>query len=584
VGVPLQISLKQYADVLVTYLKPQLNRVTLLAFVLLTNIALQLLNPQILKSFLDTALSPRGGSSLVGSAVLFFVIALISQCLTVASTYVSTNVGWTATNALRTDLARHCLQLDMPFHNAHTPGEMIDRLDGDITVLSNFFSQLIIQVLANTVLLLGVLTLLFRVDWRVGLAFGFFVVIAALTLRKLRSLAIPHWLATRQASAESYGFIEERLAGTEDIRSCGAHAYTLRRFTELMRTRLRTQRKAGLVTSVMVNATMLLISLGTVVAFTISTTLYLNHAISIGTVYLIYYYATMLTRPIDLITQQMDDLQRVGASMSRIHELYALENTLQDGHIPFAPEGPLAVAFKNTSFAYTGDEMVLKQVSFRLEPGSVLGLLGRTGSGKTSIARLLLRLYDPVSGSILVNGQDIRSLKLCDLRQRIGMVTQDVQLFHATVRDNLTLFDCTIPDTRIEAVLQDLGLGDWYQTLPAGLETELESGGGLSAGQAQLLAMARIFLADPGLVILDEASSRLDPATEQLLEGAVDKLLYNRTAIIIAHRLATVKRVNQIVILEQGCIREAGERAALLADPSSRFVQLVQSELQEVQA
>ncbi|HTK10139.1 MAG TPA: ABC transporter ATP-binding protein [Ktedonobacteraceae bacterium] len=581
-GFPLQISLKQYADLLVTYLKPQLMRVVLLAIVLLTNIALQLLNPQILKSFLDTALSSQGSPALFGSALLFFVIALISQGLTVASTYVSTNVGWTATNALRADLAQHCLQLDMPFHNLHTPGEMIDRLDGDVTILSNFFSQLIIQVLGNVILLLGVLLLLFQVDWRVGLALGLFVLVAALTLRNLRTIAVPHWLATRKISAESYSFIEERLAGTEDIRASGARAYTLRRFTELMRTRLRTQRKAGLVTSVMVNGTMLLIALGTVVAFAVSTYLYLHHVISIGTVYLIYYYSTMLTKPIDLITQQMDDLQKVGASIARIQELYALKITLQDGTIPFTSSGPLAVAFENVSFAYSDDDLVLRQVSFCLEPGSVLGLLGRTGSGKTSITRLLLRLYDPISGSIRMHGQDIRTLKQRDLRQRIGVVTQDVQLFHATVRDNLTLFDHTIPDACIEAVLQDLGLGDWYHSLPEGLETELKSGGGLSAGQAQLLALTRIFLADPGLVILDEASSRLDPATEQLLERAIDKLLHNRTAIIIAHRLTTVRRADQIVILEQGRIRESGERTTLLADSSSRFAQLVQTELQEV--
>jgi ABC-type multidrug transport system fused ATPase/permease subunit len=297
----------------------------------------------------------------------------------------------------------------MPFHNLHTPGEMIDRLDGDVTILSNFFSQLIIQVLGNVILLLGVLTLLFQVDWRVGLVLGLFVLVAALTLKNLRSIAVPHWLATRKVSAESYGFIEERLAGTEDIRASGARAYTLRRFTELMRTRLRTQRKAGLVTSVMVNGTMLLIALGTVVAFAVSTYLYLNQAISIGTVYLIYYYSTMLTKPIDLIMQQMDDLQQVGASIARIQELYALNNTLQDGNTPFTPSGSLAVAFENVSFAYSGDDLVLQQISFCLEPGSVLGLLGRTGSGKTSITRLLLRLYDPVSGSICMNGQDVRS-------------------------------------------------------------------------------------------------------------------------------------------------------------------------------
>ena len=214
-----------------------------------------------------------------------------------------------------------------------------------------------------------------------------------------------------------------------------------------------------------------------------------------------------------------------------------------------------------------------------------MGLLGRTGSGKTSIARLLLRLYDIQKGEIRLNGQNIRHLPLSDLRQHIGMVTQDVQLFHATVRDNLTLFDKRIPDERVRCVLRDLGLDEWLAGLPDGLDTMLEaSGGGLSAGQAQLLALTRIFLADPGLIILDEASSRLDPATEQLLERAIDKLLCNRTAIIIAHRLTTIMRADKILVLEQGQVREFGERTELLNDPDSHFSHLLQTELQEVRA
>jgi ATP-binding cassette subfamily B protein len=559
-----------------------------LAFLLLSTIGLQLVDPQILRYFIDSATSGAAGVNLLGAALLFFGIALLSQALTVLSTYVSTNVGWTATNALRADLARHCLYLDMPFHNAHTPGEMIDRLDGDITILSNFFSQLIIQVVGNVLLLIGVMILLFQVDWRVGLALGAFVVVAALVLRRMRSFAVPQWVAARQASAESYGFIEERLAGTEDIRSCGATAYMLRRFMELMRARLRTQRKAGLAASVMVNSTMLLVSLGTVVAFSVSAYLFFSHRISVGTVYLIYYYSNMLTNPINMITQQMDDLQKVGASISRLADLYSTKRTIPDGEEECTTTGTTEgaeVAFEHVTFGYNEDEPVLHDISFLLQPGEVLGLLGRTGSGKTSIARLLLRLYDIQDGAIRMNGQDIRSLRLADLRQRIGMVTQDVQLFHATVRDNLTLFNKQISDEKIFHVLQDLGLWEWYKALPNGLDSELEAGGGgLSAGQAQLLALTRIFLTDPGLIILDEASSRLDPATEQLLERAIDKLLRGRTAIIIAHRLTTITRAKKILVLEQGKIREFGERQALLNDPDSRFSHLLRTELQEVSA
>jgi ABC-type multidrug transport system fused ATPase/permease subunit len=219
----------------------------------------------------------------------------------------------------------------------------------------------------------------------------------------------------------------------------------------------------------------------------------------------------------------------------------------------------------------------------------VLGLLGRTGSGKTTLTRLLFRLYDPVLGRITLDGDDIRDATLAELRGRIGLVTQEVQLFDASVRDNATLFDPDIPDTRVAEVLTDLGLGDWLSRQPNGLQTVLIAGGGLSAGEAQLLAFARVFLKDPGLVVLDEASSRLDPASDRLIERALDKLLGGggaprRTAIIIAHKLSTVDRADRIAILDGGRVLETGARAALVADRGSAFAKLLSSGIEEALA
>jgi ATP-binding cassette subfamily B protein len=217
----------------------------------------------------------------------------------------------------------------------------------------------------------------------------------------------------------------------------------------------------------------------------------------------------------------------------------------------------------------------------------VLGLLGRTGSGKTTLSRLLFRLYGPTSGAIRFGDVDIRDIALHDLREHIGMVTQDVQLFQATVRDNLTFFNRRIGNDQIERVLKELRLWDWVQSLPDGLNTPLASGGqGLSAGEAQLLAFTRVFLKNPGLVILDEASSRMDPVTENLLDQAVDRLFHAppRTGIIIAHRLQTVQRADDILILENGSVVEYGARERLAADPGSRFYSLLQTGLEEALA
>jgi ATP-binding cassette subfamily B protein len=279
----------------------------------------------------------------------------------------------------------------------------------------------------------------------------------------------------------------------------------------------------------------------------------------------------------------MEDLQKASASIGRVDELYHTESKTQDGAGVDFPSDALSVEFQDVSFGYNGEEAVLRSLSFSLKPGRVLGLLGRTGSGKTTITRLLFRLYDPTAGVIRLGGADIRQARLADLGRHVGMVTQNVQIFRATLRDNLTFFDPTIADEEILRVIQELQLTAWYRSLSDGLSTILGSGGsGLSAGEAQLLAFARVFLKDPGLVILDEASSRLDPATERLIERAVDKLFRNRTGIIIAHRLATVHRADEIMILEDGLISEHGERERLVKDPTSRFSELLRTGLQEV--
>jgi len=283
-----------------------------------------------------------------------------------------------------------------------------------------------------------------------------------------------------------------------------------------------------------------------------------------------------LQRPIDTINRQMQDFQRALASVDRVTALLNEQRTLLDGHGVTFPADALSVELDHISFGYTPGEMVLRDVSFHLTPGQVLGVLGRTGSGKTTISRLLLRLYDPALGIIRLGGIDIRQAKIADLRLAIGMVTQDVQLFHATLRDNLTFFDRSILDPRIIAVLHDLGLGQWLASLPDGLDSILPpGGGGLSAGEGQLLAFARVFLRDPGLVILDEASSRLDPATEARIERAVDRLLTGRTGIIIAHRLQTVQRADTILVLEDGRVVEYGARERLARDGASRFAALL---------
>ena len=629
---------REYIALLAAYLRPLRGKVALLALLIFSTIGLQLVNPQIVRFFIDTALESSGTSaatnrSLWMAALLFLGVALLLQLLSVAATYVGEDVGWSSTNKLRADLARHCLGLDMSFHNDHTPGEMIERVDGDVANIAIFFAQFVIRILGNVLLIIGVLLVLLWEDWRISAALASYTIVAVAALVYIRQIAVPYWKESRQASADLFGFLEEHLAGTEDTRASGAVNYVMRNLYRLNRVRYEMElrgRTMGFVVNILWIA---FYTIGQVVALLCCYWLYPN-ILTIGSVYLVVRYTDIIFRPLREITKEIQNLQKAAAGIERVNALFNLHPQILAEGKKSLPAGPLGVTFDNVTFGYAPEEPVLKDVSFELKPGNVLGLLGRTGSGKTTITRLLFRLYDPNTGAIhfsggsdfsagvapttgtpgtpyIVNGShnghangshsihgptsngastsnggyltDIRSCNIPDLRNHVGMVTQDVQLFRATVRDNLTFFDPSVPDERIMEVIHDLELAPWFDSLPKGLDTLLETeGSSLSAGEAQLLAFTRVFLKDPGLVILDEASSRLDPATEQLIERAVDKLLANRTGIIVAHRLGTVERADQIMIIDNGEVEEHGDYKELAENPQSRFAHLLRTGMEQV--
>ncbi len=585
----MKLPLRQYWQLLARHIQPQKGRFILLAVLLVSNIGLQIVNPQIIRSFIDSALGGAALSSLLLAAAAFLGIAVLQQLASVWVTYLGESVAWTATNALRAELAWHCLNLDMSFHNEHTPGELIERIDGDVTEMASFFSQFVVTILGNLLLLAGILIALGREDWRVGLAFTLFSSLALLVLNRLRDIALPFHKARRQAEADLFGFVEEQLNGTEDIRASGAVDFSLRELYRRQAEILRHDRQANRRNWVIHTAISSVLTLALVMAVLSGYRLYIGGTISIGTVYLFIRYINLLEQPIWALAHEIEGFQTIGACVERLSGLQAIQHTVQDGTQDNLSSAALELAFEQVSFSYNssgangGDANVLHELTFQLRPGRVLGLLGRTGSGKTTLTRLVFRLYDPSAGAITLDGMNIRQARLPVLRQRIAIVTQEVQLFRASVRDNLTFFDRSIPDEQIIAALEALELGDWYRALPQGLDTQLETGGhSLSAGEAQLLAFTRIFLRQPGLVILDEASSRLDPATEQRIERAIDKLFAGRTAIIIAHRLETVQRADEVLILEDGRVGEYGLRQELAADPNSRFYHLLQTGLQEV--
>jgi ABC-type multidrug transport system fused ATPase/permease subunit len=509
---------------------------------------------------------------------LFFAVTICRHVLKLAATALSEKVAWTSTNALRGDMADHILRLDLNFHASRSRGELIERIDGDVNQIADLFSSFIVQLLGNALLLLGILVALTLIDPILSLSAVFAIVIGGLALQRVQRISREHWQADREQAALFYGSLSESLGAAEDLRPLDAVPYAMIRFYRRLRAwaPVRTWAEAW-GSSIWVIMTLVLTAI-TACAFGLGAALYRSGAISLGQVYLIVTYISMIMAPMEVIREQVAYLQQAIAAVRRVRELLSTSSRLVDG-VELIVGGPLSVDFDGVSFGYADGDVggsgpaVLDELSFHLDKGRKLGLVGRTGAGKTTIAHLLFRMYDPQRGRVQLGGVDLATARIASVRSRVGFVTQDVHIFSASVRDNLTFFDGEIPDQRLTEILGRVGLTPWLESLPNGLSTPI-SGDTVSVGQGQLIGLARVFIKDPGLVILDEPSSSLDPATEAMLMTALDSLLADRTAVLISHSLATFSRADEILMIDEGRIAEYGKADQLLSDPGSRLAQL----------
>ena len=611
----MSIPVRQYYALLREYLKPYRGMVAVLGVFIASLSLLELVIPQVIGRFIQGTQSDVVAASLIRDGLLVLALVVLKILTSVGSSYFSQKLGWQATNALRSRLIDHALHLDMEFHNTHTPGEMIERIDGDVALLADFFSFFNLQVICNGLILIGILAYTFYERWWIGLVLISAVILSTIVIMRVSRIAVVPYKRFRESKSAFSSFLAEYLGGRLAIRASHARSFLVRSLWQVMRdfrTAIVNTFVAGETSTHLppaVNNVLQVLILG------FCAYLYLSGSMQLGVVYVLYAYSGMIVARLGRMGNQVSWLQSASANITRIQDLLATESRVVDrGAARLETDDPptdkrpvVGLRFEAVSFGYetsakpngpakaesqaaTGKERVLKDVSFELMPGKVLGLLGRTGSGKTTLTRLLFRLYDPDEGTICLYGPhaptpvDLRDLPLAALRRRIGLVTQEVQFFRASLRDNLTFFKADVPDAQITQVIEDLGLGEWLQSLPAGLDTVLEGGAGLSAGQAQLLACSRIFLYHPDVFILDEAASRLDPLTEGLLNRAVERLVGTCTMIIIAHRLETVERADEILILENGRVLEKGPRAALASNPASYYRGLLHQGLADLLA
>jgi len=552
--------------------------------------------PQVLRGFIDGVAAGSAARALARAAALFLAVAAGRQLSRGLIAYFGESVAWSATNRLRTDLLRHTVGLDLSFVNRHTPGVMLERIDGDSNQLATFFSQLSLRLLRGILLLAGILIALLLEDWRLCLALLGFAAAVTLILVKLRSFGVPYHERLRAAAAHLHGFVEERLAGLEDLKALGGLVPALRRMTALVAVQVERAKRAFSLGALVWPAVNVAMGIGTGLMLAWGGALALRGEMTIGTVYLLFSYLNLMFWPFEDLAHQMEELQKAGGNLVRIQRLFAHRSSLADGARGGFPARPVGVAFDQVSFRYPAGasagaggreaaagngaaeaaEEALRDLSFRIEAGRVLGILGRTGSGKTTVTRLLARLYDPTAGRVTLNGVDLREFRLSALRAGIAVVTQDVQFFRGTIRDNLRLFDPAVGDGRLLQACDRLGMAPWLARQPEGLDTVISGAQlALSAGEAQRLAVARAFLRDPAIVVLDEAAARLDPATERDVQHALKALLAGRTGVVIAHRLRSVEKVDDVLILERGGMVEHGPRQALLDDPASRLNELL---------
>ena len=558
------------------HLRLERGALVLLALAVGGGAATSLVGPVLLGRYID-AVRVGTGARVTLAAVLYLLTACALPLLSIGEAWLGTLVAWRSTNRLRVLLFRHSLAQDLDFVERHPPGALISRIDGDVELLGEFLSTFLVRLVTGALILGGVLVVLAAVDWRLSALLAIFIVLCALALQGPSRIAQRRWHAHRRASADELGTAEELLSGIEDIRANGAARWAVHAYVRRGRVTYLAYRAAQWVASGSWGSTMLLYGWATAACLVLATWLHDRHVLTVGMVYLVYAYANAIQTPLQAVNRQIQLLQTAGAALARMRELLAERSRIVWTATPVrVPAGAPEVRLDGVDFSYPGGLETLRDVSFRLPAGRRLGVVGRTGSGKTTIARLLLRFQDPDRGAVKLHGIDLRDMAREDLHRMVVYVPQDVQLLHATVRDNLTLFGRSIPDDQLLEALDLADLSTWLAALPDGLDSILAPGGrDLSAGQAQLLAAARAFLADPGLVVLDEASSRIDPQSESRLHAGFDRLFQGRTAFIIAHRLATVRHVDDILVVDHGRVVEFGPREQLAGDVESRFARLL---------
>ena len=528
-----------------------------------------------------------------GGPDLHFVAVVVA--LTLGALMISTAAGYlmtrrlftvseTALGALRSRTFRHIHDLSMLHQQSERRGSMVSRVTSDVDQISQFLQTGGVQLLLSSGQLLVSTLVMFAYSWQLAivvlLAFGPAVAVIRLFQKRLAAV----YGAVRERTGVMLGAVAESVVGATVIRAYGVSGRTEKRLDTSIE-RLRSAQQTALRTSVTSFSSGELgagLALSAVVI--VGVLLGLDGGLTVGKLTAFLFLVTLFIQPVQIATDVLNDAQNAVAGWRRVLDVLDIEPDVADPDLDGValPPGPLSVRFADVSFRYPGGPIVLADVDLSIAARTKVAVVGETGSGKTTFAKLLTRLMDPVGGEVLLSDTPLPSVRFSSLRSRVVMVPQDGFLFDATIAENVRFAAPELTDDDLRLAFEELGLADWAAGLPHGLDTPVgERGEALSVGERQLVALVRAYVADPDLLVLDEATSAVDPATEVRLQRALDLVTRGRTTVAIAHRLSTAQAADEVLVVDAGRVVQRGPHAELVKDEGSIYAKLYASWLEQ---
>ena len=519
--------------------------------------------PAVLARFLSA--DPIVGIAQIAFA--FFLPAVVASfVLEFAQSFTMQLVGQQVMYDLRKQIFLHLQRLEIAFFDRNPVGRLVTRVTTDVDVLNDLFSSGVVAIFGDFFTLLSIIVVMLYVNWKLALlTFTVLPIIAAVT-GSFRRAVRDSYRRIRTAIARINTYLQEHLTGMAVMQLFNREDRSFEEFETANRAHMEAYKDSILAYGLFFPAVELVGVIAVAIILYTGGGMALRAAVSVGTVIAFIQYSQRFFRPIQDLSDKYNLLQAAMASSERIFKLLDTPVTIMDPPHPQPLEHPRGrVEFKNVGFAYKDDRKVLDNISFTLAPGETVAVVGHTGAGKTTLTNLLLRFYDAQEGSITFDGIDIRELRLDDLRRNFGIVLQDPFLFSGTIASNIRLGTEGISDAQVRSAAQQVSLDNFIESLPGGFDEPVkERGATLSVGQKQLLSFARALAHNPRILVLDEATSSVDPETEHLLREGMRRLIENRTSLVIAHRLSTIQNANKIVVLHKGRVREVGTHQDLL--------------------